>query len=136
VRRGSGLQPVVAVGGVAVKDDALLLVRRRNPPEAGRWTIPGGRVEVGESLAQAVERELREETALEVSCRALRGFAERILPDHHYVILDFDVVVVGDREPVAGGDASAVSWVPLAEVPEMDTVSGLVGFLQENGVIG
>jgi acetyl-CoA carboxylase carboxyl transferase subunit beta len=127
---------VVAVGGVAVEDDALLLVRRRNAPEAGRWTIPGGRVEVGESLAQAVERELLEETALEVSCGALRGFAERIYPDHHYVILDFDVVVVGDREPVAGGDASAVSWVPLAEVTKMDTVSGLMGFLQEHGVIG
>jgi len=134
--RAPGLPPVIAVGGVAVKDGALLLVRRRNPPEAGRWTIPGGRVEVGESLAQAVERELREETALEVSCGALRGFAERILPDRHYVILDFDVVVVGDSEPVAGGDASAVSWVPLDEVGKMDTVSGLVGFLQEHGVIG
>jgi ADP-ribose pyrophosphatase YjhB (NUDIX family) len=93
-------------------------------------------VEVGETLAQAVERELREETGLEVSCGGLRGFAERIHPEHHYVILDFDVTVVGGRDPVAGGDAAAASWVPLGQVPCMDTVSGLVGFLQDHGVIG
>jgi ADP-ribose pyrophosphatase YjhB (NUDIX family) len=128
--------PVVAVGGVAVVDGALLLVRRGKPPEAGRWTIPGGRVEMGESLAEAVERELLEETGLDVHCGRLRGWSERIVPGYHYVILDFDVTVAGDPTPAAGGDAVAVSWVLLGEVVSIDTVSGLVEFLRDHGVLG
>jgi 8-oxo-dGTP diphosphatase len=128
--------PVVAVGGIAVRDGALLLVRRGNAPEAGRWTIPGGRVEVGETLAEAVERELLEETGLDVRCEGLRGWVERILPDFHYVILDFDVTVRAvDDAPVAGGDAVSVSWVPMAEVGSLETVSGLVEFLREHGIL-
>lgn len=127
---------MVAVGGVAVSDGALLLVQRANPPEAGRWSIPGGRVEAGETLAQAVEREVLEETGLEVRCGRLLGWVERILPENHFVILDFEVVVSGTSELRAGGDASAASWVALREVESKDTVSGLFEFLRENGVIG
>lgn len=128
--------PVVAVGGIAVVEDSLLMVRRSNPPEAGRWTIPGGRVERGETLTRAVERELMEETGLEVRCAGLRGWVERILPGFHYVILDFDVTVTDDRAPVAGGDAMEVSWVPLGSVASLDTVTGLTEFLAEHSVIG
>jgi ADP-ribose pyrophosphatase YjhB (NUDIX family) len=128
--------PIVAVGGLAVVDGAVLLVRRGKPPEAGRWTIPGGRVEVGETLAEAVERELLEETGLDVRCGELRGWVERILPGYHYVILDFDITVVGSCTPVAGGDAVDVSWVSLGEVASLDTVGGLVEFLREHEVLG
>jgi ADP-ribose pyrophosphatase YjhB (NUDIX family) len=136
IDRAPDATPVVAVGGLAVLDGAVLLVRRGEPPEAGRWTIPGGRVEVGETLAEAVERELLEETGLDVRCGELRGWVERILPGYHYVILDFDVTVVGGRTPVAGGDAVDVSWVSLGEVASLDTVGGLVEFLQEHEVLG
>jgi acetyl-CoA carboxylase carboxyl transferase subunit beta len=136
VGHASEVTPVVAVGGVAVIDGAVLLVRRGEPPEAGRWTLPGGRVEAGETLAAAVERELLEETGLEVRCGDLRGWVERILPGYHYVILDFDVTVVGGFTPVAGGDAVSVSWVPLDEVASIDTVHGLVQFLEEHDVLG
>ena len=92
-------------------------------------------MEAAETLSQAVERELREETGLEVRCGALRGWAERIGPDHHFVILDFDVSLIGGRAPTAGGDAVDASWVPLGEVESMETVSGLVDFLREHDVL-
>ena len=69
----AGVKPVVAVGGVAVLDGSVLLVRRATPPQAGRWTIPGGHVEPGETLASAVERELLEETGLRVTCGPFLG---------------------------------------------------------------
>jgi ADP-ribose pyrophosphatase YjhB (NUDIX family) len=129
--------PVVAVGAVAVADGALLLVKRGNPPELGRWTIPGGRVEAGESLAAAVERELAEETGLCMQCGPFLGWVERMGPGYHFVILDFltidDSEVRGD--PVAGGDALEVAWVPVEAVTSLDLVSGLAGFLEAHGVL-
>jgi len=127
--------PVVAVGGVAVLEGALLLVQRANPPGAGDWTVPGGRVDPGESVTAAVEREVFEETGLEVGCGAFLGWAERRGPDFHFVILDFEVAVSGQQTPAAGGDATAVAWVPLAEVAGLRLVEGLQRFLVEHGVL-
>ncbi|MGD0380883.1 MAG: NUDIX domain-containing protein [Acidimicrobiales bacterium] len=133
---GAPVTPVVAVGGVAVRDGALLLVRRATAPQAGRWTIPGGHVEPGEDLASAVEREMREETGLEVRCGPLLGWAERIGPGYHFVILDFTVAVPdGAPDPRAGSDAAAVAWVPLAEVSGASLVEGVEEFLRAHGVI-
>ena len=129
--------PVVAVGGVAVVDEELLLVQRATPPHAGRWTIPGGRVERGESLARAVERELAEETGLRVRCGDLVGIAERIGADHHFVILDFRIEVDGSAKPLRpGSDAADAAWVALSRVPELDLVAGVEDFLRAHGVLG
>jgi ADP-ribose pyrophosphatase YjhB (NUDIX family) len=127
--------PVVAVGGIAVVEGALLMVQRATPPEVGRWTVPGGRVEAGESVPDAVERELHEETALVVRCGPLLGWAERRGRHHHFVILDFAVTTTGRGTPVAGSDAAAVAWVPVTEVPGLPLVSGLLDFLVEHGVV-
>jgi 8-oxo-dGTP diphosphatase len=127
--------PVVAVGGIAVVGGALLMVQRAHPPGAGRWSVPGGRVEPGESVTTAVERELLEETALRVRCGSLLGWAERRGADHHFVILDFEVATTGPTTPAAGGDAAAVAWVPLGEVPALTLVEGLEDFLVEHGVL-
>jgi ADP-ribose pyrophosphatase YjhB (NUDIX family) len=132
----SGVRPVVAVGGVAVVDGSLLLVRRAKDPQAGRWTIPGGHVEPGETLASAVEREMLEETGLRVTCGAFLGWVERMGPGYHFVILDFTVTVPADATaPAAGGDAAAVAWVPLADVPGMSLVDGVEEFLRTHGIL-
>lgn len=131
----AGPGPVVAVGAVAVADDAILLVRRGGEPAAGEWSVPGGRVERGETLAEAVVRELAEETGLEGVCGPLVGWVERISDTHHFVILDFVVTVLDARPPVPGDDASAAAWVPLSDVGELPLVEGLADFLIEYGYL-
>jgi mutator protein MutT len=128
-------RPQVCVGAVAVDDGRLLLVRRGRGPAQGEWSVPGGRVEPGETVGEAVVRELAEETGLEGLCGPLLGWVERIGDDHHHVILDFVVEVIGG-EAVAGDDAAEVAWVPLEDVAEMtNLVEGLAEFLHEHGVL-
>ena len=128
-------RPIVAVGAVVVDHDRLLLVRRGRGPAAGSWSVPGGRVEVGETLAEAVTRELREETGIEGVCGPLLGWAERIDESDHFVILDFEVTLVGDDAVVAGDDAAEAVWVELHDVGELDLVDGVAELLYDNGII-
>jgi mutator protein MutT len=129
--------PVVAVGAVAVQADSLLLVRRGRGPAAGEWSVPGGRVEAGETLHEAVVRETYEETALEVVVERFLGWAERIDAEHHFVLLDFAVTLLDpDAVPVAGDDAAEVAWVPWSELSELRLVGGLHEFLADHGVVG
>ncbi len=119
---------------MAVNRGRLLMVKRAGPPDQGHWSLPGGRVEPGERLTDAVEREVLEETALDVSCGPLLGWAERISESHHFVIFDFAVELLTES-PVAGDDASEVRWVPLERVQALELASGLGEFLSEHGVI-
>ena len=128
-------RPEVCVGAVVVDGADLLLVRRARGPGAGVWSVPGGRVEAGETLAEAVVRELAEETGLEGVCDRLLGWVERIGPEHHFVILDFLVSLLERRPPVPGDDAAEAAWVPLTEVASLSLVDGLVEFLHEHGVL-
>jgi 8-oxo-dGTP diphosphatase len=131
-------RPELCVGIVAVRDDALLMVQRGRGPGQGRWSLPGGRVEPGETMAEAVLRELDEETGLVGVCGDLVGWVERIgpgPPPFHYAIFDFAVMLLDDRSPRAGDDAAEAAMVPLGEVVEMDLVDGLAEFLAEHGVI-
>lgn len=128
-------RPEVAVGAVVVHDGSLLLVRRGHGPAAGEWAVPGGRVEAGEMLAEAVVREVLEETGLECVCGELVGWVERFGDDHHFVILDFWATVLEHGRPVAGDDAAEVAWVPLEDVAEMALVEGLAEFLHEHGIL-
>jgi 8-oxo-dGTP diphosphatase len=127
--------PVVCVGAIAVDADRLLLIRRGHGPAAGTWSIPGGRVEAGELLAEAVVRELLEETAVEGVCGELVGWVERFDDDQHLVILDFAVSVLEGTTPEAGDDAAEARWVPLEEVPELNLVEGLAEFLHDHGIL-
>lgn len=129
-------RPQVCVGAIAVTDDdRILLVRRGRSPAAGRWSVPGGRVEAGETLAEAVVRELNEETGLEGVCDELVGWVERIGEGSHYVILDFRVTVLDQDEPRAGDDAAEAKWVPLEEAVDLPLVDGLAEFLHDNGIL-
>ncbi len=124
------------MGAVARDAGRLLLVRRGQDPGRGRWSLPGGRVEAGETLAQAVEREVAEETALRVRCADLVGWVERIGPGYHFVILDFAVTLAAPGTPRAGDDAAQAAWVPFSEVGRLPLVEGLNDFLAQHGLLG
>ena len=129
------MQPEICVGAIAIDSESLLMIRRGHGPGAGEWSIPGGRVRPGELLAEAVVRELAEETGIEGVCDTFVGWVERMAEDYHYVILDFRVTVLDPIAPVAGDDAAEARWVPLHEVAELRLVDGLAEFLHDNGVI-
>ncbi len=124
------------VGAVIHDDDhRLLLVRRANPPAVGRWSIPGGRVEADESDAEAVRREVLEETGLVVAVGIWVGTVEIPGPDGVvYDIRDYACAPVAG-ELVAGDDASDARWVSRAELLTLDTVDGLIDTLSGWGVL-
>lgn len=111
-------RPQLAVGAVVLNDDELLMVKRARDPGRGLWTIPGGRVESGESLAAAVAREVREETGLEIVVGDLLGVFE-VLGDPHLVVLDYLATAPRPHEAAAGDDAEEVRWVPLTEIESL-----------------
>jgi 8-oxo-dGTP diphosphatase len=126
--------PVLAVGAVCVRDGRLLLVQRGRGAAIGQWAVPGGRVEFGETLADAVRRELREETGLGGTVGPLCGIAERQTEGHHYVILDYWVeVLTGDA--VAADDADDVTWADRSDLRRLPLVPRLVEFLAAHGVL-
>jgi len=114
-------RPLVGVGALIRQDDSVLLIRRGRPPGQGEWSIPGGLVKTGETLEQAVVREAREETGLEVEPLALVELLERIFPDdrgrtrHHYVLADYLCRVLGGSLE-AGSDANEAAWVERSEL--------------------
>ncbi len=109
-------RPVVGVGGVVIEDGRAVLIRRGAPPLQGEWSIPGGALELGETLIEGARRELHEETGLsvevleliEVFDRIFPGNAER--PQYHFVILDYLCRATGGT-PKAGGDVTDVAQV-------------------------
>lgn len=127
-------RPEVAAGAVCVREGRLLLVRRARGSAAGRWAVPGGRVEHGESLSAAARRELAEETGLHGRVTGLCGIAERHVDGHHYVIVN-QWVEVTSGHPEAGDDADAVTWATRRDLDELDLVPRLTEFLTENGVL-
>ncbi|GAB1516419.1 NUDIX domain-containing protein [Actinophytocola sp. KF-1] len=114
-------EPMIRCVGAVVHDPdgRLLLVRRANDPGRGQWSLPGGRVEPGESDASAVAREIHEETGLQVRAGSLVGSVSRPAPQGVYVIFDYAAEVVGG-DLSAGDDASDVAWVDLVTFTDLD----------------
>jgi 8-oxo-dGTP diphosphatase len=114
-------KPVLGVGAVVVRDGKALLIKRGHEPRKGEWSLPGGIVELGESLVDALRREMREETGLEISIGPHIETFDRIHHDtegrvrFHFVIVDY-LCVAADGEPIAGTDAEAVAWASADEL--------------------
>jgi 8-oxo-dGTP diphosphatase len=125
-------RPIVGVGGVVIEDGRTLLIRRGSEPLLGQWSIPGGTLELGETLTEGTERELREETGLVVRVLELIEVFERInfgrgadeswttleerrRPRFHFVIADYLCERISG-EPVAGGDVTEVAWAGETEL--------------------
>lgn len=130
--------PEVGVAAILVDDEDLLLVRRASPPHEGLWTLPGGRIEAGETAVEAVVRELREETGLDGICDRFVGFVE-LLPEEtegrHLVILEFELFLLERVEPVAASDVAEARWVHEWDVAEQALTPGLAEFLHEHHFI-
>jgi 8-oxo-dGTP diphosphatase len=128
--------PRVGVGGVVLDDGRVLLVRRGRPPGQGRWSIPGGLVGLGESLEDAVVREVEEESGLRVRVLGLCGVIDRVIQDadagtvrYHYVIIDYLSVVEGGQL-CAGSDAAEARWVPVEALGDYDITDGVADMVR------
>ena len=130
-------QPVVGIGVVIVADTKIVLIKRGNEPSRGKWTIPGGLVELGETVENAVIREAKEETGLAVGNPVLIDVVGNVdLDEHgkikyHYVIIDYLVHVKGG-EVGAASDAAELRWIPFDEVEKYDLTASFRVFFKQN----
>ena len=138
---GYPLQPVVAVGAIVFKNNRVLLVRRAQPPSQDMWAIPGGRVEIGETLQEAAEREILEETGITIQAGEpvyTFDYIERDGSPHprfHYVIIDLAADYVRG-ETRAGDDAADVRWVTAEELASLNVSSKTLRLLKTHYEFG
>lgn len=123
-------RPYLAVSAAVFRDGRVLIVRRARPPAHGLYTLPGGGVELGETLEQAVVREIREETALEIEPVALVGFRQAIARDaagrveRHFVILPFAARFIGGKISL-NEELAAADWLAPEAIAGLKTTEGL-----------
>ena len=127
----------LCIGGVVLKDGRILLVKRGHKPARGFWSIPGGRVEPGETLEEAVKREMLEECGVDVEVGDVVCVAEVVREGKHYVIVDFTVEFKNSTYLSAGGDAVDLRWFELEDAASrsdvVDSARELCKLLLEKG---
>ena len=135
MQRENPKQPLIGVGALIVENGRAVLIKRGKAPLLGEWSIPGGMLELGETLRQGAEREALEETGLEVRAGELLGVFDRVVPDgegnilYHYVLIDFLCDrVSGDLR--AGADAAEARWFTPEEVATLPLAEDTAGVIQ------
>jgi 8-oxo-dGTP diphosphatase len=130
-------QPVVGIGAVIIQNGKIALIKRGNEPSKGKWTIPGGLVELGENLEAAVIRETKEETLLDIENPQLINVVDNVDLDeqgkvkYHYVIIDY-LVHVKAGEIQAASDAAELRWVLFDEVENYNLTASFRAFFRNN----
>jgi len=129
-------RPIVGVGAVILNHGRVLVVRRATEPLKGEWSIPGGVLELGESLRQGAEREALEETGLQVEAGEVLEVFDRVIRDkagavrYHYVLVDFFCRPVAG-EAHAGGDAAEVRWITLQELEDFPILESAASVIRK-----
>jgi 8-oxo-dGTP diphosphatase len=126
------LVPSIGVGGVLFnRHEQVLLIKRNQPPARGLWSIPGGRMESGESLVAACRREFYEETNLDVQVKHVVAVVERRQEGFHYVIIDFWVQLADENKsfPIAQSDVAEAKWINLDDLGSYSLVVGLADII-------
>jgi ADP-ribose pyrophosphatase YjhB (NUDIX family) len=129
-------RPIVAVGAVIIDGARVLLIKRANEPSKGEWSLPGGAVEVGESLAAALAREVREETCLDVTVGPVVEVLDRIRRDdvdrveYHYVIVDYLCHPHGGTA-TCGSDADEVRWAALDDLASFRLTPSVLAVIEK-----
>jgi 8-oxo-dGTP diphosphatase len=129
-------RPVVGVGALIFQESRILLVERGRHPLKGQWSLPGGAVETGESLEQAIVREVREETGLDVHPMQVGVIFERILrdvegaPEYHYVLIDYICKVIGGSL-CAGDDSCNAKWFEISSLEQLNITEGTLAVIHE-----
>ncbi len=127
-RREYPIRPLVGVGGVVVRAGKILLIRRRFDPNKGKWSFPGGLVELGESVRDAVKREVEEETGLTARIERLIDVVDEVTPDskgrikYHFVLADFLMKQVSGKV-TTNQEISEFAWVSLLGAKRYDTTN-------------
>lgn len=130
--------PVPAVAAVIIRDQEILLIKRGAEPGIGQWSIPGGSMEIGETIEEAVKREVVEETGLIVEVGELAGVYNLIVKQDneilfHYVLLDYFAKVISGTASAAT-DAAECRWVPFADLGSYSLTASLAKRLREMGI--
>lgn len=127
--------PRVGVGAVVLDGDRVLLVRRGKAPSYGKWSLPGGMVELGETTREAVQREIEEECGLKIRVGEVAGVLDRVVRDgegrirYHWVLVDY-VAFPESGTLCAASDADEACWVEVDEVERLDTTDGLLDMIR------
>ncbi|MGH7331524.1 MAG: NUDIX hydrolase [Candidatus Rokuibacteriota bacterium] len=127
--------PRVGVGAVVLHEGRVLLVKRGRPPALGKWSLPGGLVDLGETTSAAARREVAEECGIEVRLAGIAGVVDRVTRDeagrvrYHYVLIDYLAYAESDTV-TAGSDAAEARWVPAEHVHTLDATEGLVDMIR------
>jgi 8-oxo-dGTP diphosphatase len=131
------MRPIVGVGAVIALKGKILLEQRKNEPGRGKWSVPGGKVELGETPEQTVIRETKEETGLVVDNPVLIDVVSQVTLDengkvkYHFIIIDYFVRLKSGKLEAAS-DAASLEWVPLGEVENKDLTASFRNFFFEN----
>jgi 8-oxo-dGTP diphosphatase len=127
--------PRVGVGAVILHEDKVLLVRRGQSPSFGKWSLPGGLVELGETTTEAIAREILEECGIKIRVVDVAGVITRVVKDdagrvrYHYVLVDY-LAYPDSLDVVAGSDAGDAGWFEIEGVANLDTTQGLLDMIR------